>query len=250
MPRDSVVRIGLVLPDVLGTYGDSGNATVLAQRLKWRNIQAEVVSIEVGSPVPSTLDIYLLGGGEDRAQTLAVSHLVAHPGMQQAAAGGAVVFAICAGLQILGSSFAGTDGAMYQGLDLLDVTTIPGNGNRAVGELLTMPDKSLLIEPLTGFENHQGYTTLGPAAKPLSTVVHGVGNGATPTDGAVQGHVLGTYMHGPALARNPELADLLLHWVIGEPLAPLDIPAIGQLRLERQRTVQQLGARRRRLLPR
>ena len=246
MIRDSVVRIGLVLPDVLGTYGDSGNAIVLRKRLEWRGFKAEVVDLAVGEPVPNSLDFYLLGGGEDRAQTLAVNHLTANPGMQQAAARGAVVLAICAGLQILGTDFAGTDGMVYAGLSLLDVRTTPGTGARAVGELLTTPDGALLRDPMTGFENHQGHTHLGPHAAPLSKVVYGTGNGDG-TDGAYQGHVVGTYMHGPVLARNPTFADLLLSWVVG-PLTPLDIPVIDKLRDERRRAVQALANRRKRLL--
>src|SRR5882757_6709679 len=115
-PSDAVVRIGLILPDVLGTYGDSGNATVLLKRLEWRGIRGEVVNLGVGDPVPNSLDIYLLGGGEDRAQTLAVSHLREHPGMQQAASRGAVVMSVCAGLQILGEDFTATDGSTCAGL--------------------------------------------------------------------------------------------------------------------------------------
>ena len=237
MPRESAVRIGLILPEVLGTYGDSGNAIVLAKRLQWRNLPAEIVTVDISTPVPSTLDVYLLGGGEDRAQTLAVDHLLKHPGMQEAVGRGAAVFAVCAALQILGTSFAGPEGVIYGGLGLLDVTTVPGQGARAVGELLTKPASGLLTQPLTGFENHQGHTTVGPAATPLGTVIHGIGNGTNSSDGAVQGHVVGTYLHGPALARNPELADLLLHWATGESLPPLEIPAIEQLRSERQRAV-------------
>ncbi|MBV9844267.1 MAG: glutamine amidotransferase [Kutzneria sp.] len=247
MLRDSAIRIGLVLPDVLGTYGDSGNATILLKRLDWRGIGAEVVTVGIGEPMPSALDIYLLGGGEDRAQTLAVSHLREHPGMQRAAAGGAVVMAVCAGLQILGEEFSGPDGVLHGGLGLLDVRSTPGTATRAVGELLTVPDSGLMDEPMTGFENHQGHTLLGPGAKPLSRVVYGTGNGDG-VDGAYQGHVVGTYMHGPVLARNPAFADLILSWVVGQPLAPLDIPAIDQLRAERRRAVQQLARRRKRLL--
>jgi len=247
MVRDSVVRIGLVMPDVLGTYGDSGNATVLRKRLEWRGYKAEVVDLAVGETVPNSLDFYLLGGGEDRAQTLAVAHLTANPGMQEAAGRGAVVLAICAGLQILGHDFTGTDGVTHRGLSLLDVRTTPGTGARAVGELLTTPDPALLQASMTGFENHQGHTQVGPGARPLSKVVYGTGNGDG-ADGAYAGRVVATYMHGPVLARNPEFADLLLSWAVGEPLAPLDIPVIETLRDERRRAVQAMAARRKRLL--
>ena len=78
------VRIGLVLPDVMGTYGDGGNAVVLRQRLLLRGIPAEVVEITLSEPVPSELDLYTLGGAEDYAQRLATKHLLRYPGLQQA----------------------------------------------------------------------------------------------------------------------------------------------------------------------
>ena len=96
------VRIGLVLPDVMGTYGDGGNAVVLRQRLLLRGIEAEIVEITLADPVPDSLDLYTLGGAEDYAQRLATKHLLQHQGLQRAAARGAPVLAICAAIQVLG----------------------------------------------------------------------------------------------------------------------------------------------------
>jgi lipid II isoglutaminyl synthase (glutamine-hydrolysing) len=90
-----------------------------------------------------------------------------------------------------------------------------------------------LTDRLTGFENHRGGTVLGPAAQPLARVVSGAGNrDGDGVDGAVQGSVVATYLHGPCLARNPQLADHLLAQVVGD-LAPLDLPEVDQLRRER-----------------
>ncbi|GHE76579.1 glutamine amidotransferase [Amycolatopsis deserti] len=234
---ESAVRIGLVLPDVLGTYGDSGNAVVLRQRLRWRGVPADVVAIHYGDPVPDCLDVYLLGGGEDEAQALAAGHLREHPGLRRAAARGAVVFGVCAGLQVLGTSFVSGDGKRHEGLGLLDVDTAPGR-RRAVGEIVADSGAG----PLTGFENHLGVTTVGPGSSPLGRVRTGTGNGDG-TDGAVTGHVLATYLHGPALARNPALADLLIGWVTGSPPPDLPLPEVDELRRERLRAARR-GARR------
>jgi lipid II isoglutaminyl synthase (glutamine-hydrolysing) len=87
---------------------------------------------------------------------------------------------------------------------------------------------------LTGFENHQGVTRLGPGARPLARTTLGIGNGDG-TEGAYAGRVLGTYLHGPALVRNPSLADLLLSWAAG-PLPPVRPEAeelVNRLREER-----------------
>ncbi|MCQ9352889.1 glutamine amidotransferase [Corynebacterium sp. 153RC1] len=246
-----MLSIGLILPDVLGTYGDDGNALVLRQRARMRGIDAEIHKIHLGEPVPDSLDLYCLGGGEDTAQILAAEHLLSDGGLQRAAAKGTPVLGICAGLQVLGWSFR-AGGRVVDGVGLIDATTIALE-KRAIGEVQSTPTgagiTAELTEPLTGFENHMGATILGPDAQPLGRVTRGVGNtdvyGADEVaadrsqlsaEGVVQGSVVCTYMHGPALARNPQLADLLLARAMGIPLmelAPLDLEVVEKLRRER-----------------
>jgi CobQ-like glutamine amidotransferase family enzyme len=235
------VRVALVFPSLLGTYGDGGNASVLAQRLRWRGIDAETVDVAVDEAVPEQADIYVLGGGEDTAQTLAVSRL-ADGALARAADAGKPVFAVCAGFQILGETFLDGAGNVHAGLGLIDCRTDRLPGARAVGELLGDPAIDDLAGPLTGYENHGGRTLLGPSARPLATVRAGVGNGDG-VDGAVQGSVVATYCHGPALARNPALADLLLQRVTG-PLAPLEDGEENELRRERLAFVRRARATR------
>jgi CobQ-like glutamine amidotransferase family enzyme len=226
------VRIGLVLPDVMGTYGDGGNAVVLRQRLRLRGFAAEIVEVMLADPVPESLDLYTLGGAEDYAQRLATRHLVKHPGLQRAAARGAPVLAICAAIQVLGCWYETSSGERVDGVGLLDATTSP-QGERSIGEVVSRPLSAELSQALTGFENHRGATTLGVDASPLGAVIKGAGNRAgTGFDGIVQGSVIATYMHGPCLARNPELADLLLSRVVGE-LPPLELAEVELLRRER-----------------
>jgi lipid II isoglutaminyl synthase (glutamine-hydrolysing) len=229
---ESTVRIGLVLPDVMGTYGDGGNAVVLRQRLVLRGIDAEVVDITLSDPVPAELDLYTLGGAEDFAQRLATKHLLRYPGLQRAAERGAPVLAICAAIQVLGHWYETSSGERVDGVGLLDVTTSP-QPKRTIGEVVSQPLLDGLTQRLTGFENHRGGTVLGSAASPLARVISGAGNRAGDGfDGAVQGSVIATYLHGPCLARNPELADHLLSRVVGD-LAPLELPEVEQLRRER-----------------
>lgn len=240
----SDLTIGLVLPDVLGTYGDDGNALVLRQRARMRGIDAQIHRITLGDAVPEGLDVYTVGGGEDAAQVLAAEHLIADGGITRAVDAGRPVLAICAGLQVFGHRFRAADRDV-EGLGLIDATT-SSLAVRMIGELRSVPSRDTLCapgmeeltEPLTGFANHQGATILGPGAKPLGHVVHGTGNtdahgalfaGLTPEtgkvevyhEGAVQGSVIATYMHGPVLARNPQLADLLLAKATGVALADL-----------------------------
>ena len=227
-----MIRIGLVLPDVMGTYGDGGNAVGLRRRLTLRGIDAEIVEITLADPVPDSLDIYTLGGAEDYAQRLATKHLIRYPGLQRAAVRGAPVLAICAAIQVLGHWYETSAGERVDGVGLLDVTTSPQD-TRSIGEVASTPLLAGLTEPLTGFENHRGGTVLGGDAQPLARVTKGAGNRAGDGhDGAVQGSVVATYLHGPCLARNPQLADHLLAQVVGE-LPPLQLPEVDLLRTER-----------------
>jgi CobQ-like glutamine amidotransferase family enzyme len=219
-----------VYPDLLSTYGDRGNLLILARRADLRGLPVECVEVRSDQVVPADGDIYLLGGGEDGPQALASSRLAADGGLHRAAERGAVVFAVCAGYQLLGSSFY-AKGAKCAGLSMLDLSSDRGP-TRAVGELVGDVDPRLGLPRLTGFENHGGRTHLGPGVAPLARVTTGIGNDGQ-TEGAWQGKILGTYSHGPALARNPALADLLLAWVTGSALEAVDDSWPERLRAER-----------------
>ena len=243
----SAVTVALLFPDLLGTYGDSGNAVILAQRLRWRGFDAEVLTIRSGDAVPDSCEFYVVGGGEDMPQALAARQLgppSAGP-LHKAVDGGAAVLAVCAGLQIVGSRFVGPDGVEAEGIGLLDCVTSPGTGPRSVGEIVVEAAPELGIPTLTGYENHAGVTAVGPGSAPLGRVRRGVGNGdGSGTDGAWSGRVIGTYLHGPVLARNPALADLLLASVVGD-LQPIDDSESADLRQERLNAVGSASRRRR-----
>jgi lipid II isoglutaminyl synthase (glutamine-hydrolysing) len=239
------LEIVLVYQSLLGIYGDRGNAMVLLKRLQWRGIEAKLTVVEPGDPVPPTGTVYLLGGGEDAAQVSAVRALKADGNLFRGLDEGAVMFAVCAGYQICGNTFTiGERDEVIEGLGLLDVDTRRGP-ERAVGEILTnwtRPDGSETL--LTGFENHGGFTTLGPDATPLGRVEIGVGNADDGTEGAVKGRVIGTYPHGPILARNPALADHVLSVALDRELEPLERPEVDELHRQRVEFVRRKGLRR------
>ena len=230
------VEIVLVYPSLLGVYGDRGNATVLIQRLRWRGYDAQLTVVEAGEPLPDSGQVFILGGAEDASLSTAMKALRADGGLTRAVDRGAAVFAVCAGYQILGTSFTlGERDDVVEGLGILDVTTIRGP-ERAVGEIVSRwVGREGEEGYLTGFENHGGYTTLGSSATPLARVEVGIGNAADGTEGAVAGTVIGTYAHGPVLARNPALADHVLQLALGTDveLAPLIIPELDELRRQR-----------------
>ncbi|MDQ1481663.1 MAG: hypothetical protein QOI44_2524, partial [Actinomycetota bacterium] len=215
---DSVVDIALIYPELLGTYGDGGNALVLARRLQRRGIENRVLRIGIHDPVPRGAAIYLLGGGEDAPQFTALDALRTSGALAAGVEAGAVLLAVCAGYQLVGTSLTGPAGTTIDGLGLLDAATTRAP-SRLVGEV-AVRDEELDTGWVVGFENHRGVTTPGAGARPLGTRTPERGFA---TDGAGHGRVVGTDGHGPVLARTPRLADRLLEWVVG-PLDPFDDP--------------------------
>jgi CobQ-like glutamine amidotransferase family enzyme len=204
------LRIGIVYPELLGTYGDRGNAEVLAWRAGQRGLRTELVEIAADAPLPATLDIYVLGGAEDAAQATAARLLRSPAGDGLLAVledGQRPVLAVCGALQLLGTTFADRDGRVTEGLGMLGLHTEAAEP-RLVGEVVVRTREGQL---LSGFENHGGRTWLEAGVEPLGTVVHGAGNnGVDGTEGVRRGALIATYMHGPVLVRNPFLADLVL----------------------------------------
>jgi CobQ-like glutamine amidotransferase family enzyme len=232
---ESDLRVVWVYPDLLSTYGDQGNALVVERRAQQRGLRVQRTHIRSDELVPTSADIYLIGGGEDRPQRLAAERLLRDGGLNRAVDNGAILFSVCAGYQIVGKEFVNDLGQPQEGLGLLDVVSGRGETERCVGDVLADVDKTLGLPQLTGFENHQGVTTVGPGARPLARVRLGKGNGTGDgTEGAWNETVFGTYMHGPVLARNPKIADMLIRLALDvETLSPVDDQWYEALRKER-----------------
>lgn len=243
-----MIRLVDVYPGAMFPQGDGGNLRMLEYRARARGIEAETLAAPIGDPLPEG-DLYLLQGAEDEDQPVVARRLAEEGTLVGAAAAGKVVVGIGAGYEILGRSFEPPAGIRTEGLGLLDVRTTLGEhvDNRVV----TKPAPQLGLPALAGYEWHRGRTALGPDATPLAEVEVGVCNGGEPpTDGAVQGHVLGTYLHGPLLPRNPELADLLLGWALGVELEPLSSEFADLARRERIAEAREIERRKRGLLRR
>ncbi len=227
----STIRVGHLYPDYLNIYADRGNMAVLARRAAWRGHTLEVTALGMADPiVPGAHDLYYIGGGQDREQLLVAANLAAKAeALREAVERGAAVLAVCGGYQLLGRGYRGFHGQDMPGAGLLPLETVAGE-RRMIGDVLLECE----LEPgerrtLAGFENHAGRTRLDPGAEPLGRVLAGFGNdGESGFEGCRTGRVIGTYLHGPLLPRNPWLADWLLaqalaHRTGGEPprLAPL-----------------------------
>ena len=215
------IRVGHLYPEYLNIYADRGNIAVLAGRASARGHELEVVGIGLGDAVPAGMDLFYVGGGQDREQALVAPDLVAKAEpLRAAAAAGAAFLAVCGGYQLLGRSYRDVSGIELPGAALLPLHTVAGE-KRMIGDVLL--DCPWAGETLAGFENHAGRTILDDGAEPLGRVIAGFGNdGASGFEGCRAGRVYGTYLHGPLLPRNPWLADRLLSEALGgvelEPL--------------------------------
>ncbi len=198
-------------PREMNIYGDTGNVLVLRKRLQWRGLPVRVVAVNVGDPLPPDADILLGGGGQDAAQGEIGADFAARGSQLRALADdGVVMLAICGSYQMLGHEFVTQEGLRIAGVGVLDVVT-RGQPVRLVGNNHVDTGDTIGAGQLVGYENHSGLTTLGPGARPLGTTLLGRGNnGADRTEGAVRDNIIGTYLHGPVLAKSPRFADELL----------------------------------------
>lgn len=202
------LTIGHLYPDLLNLYGDRGNIQCLVKRCQWRGIEAEVKTFELDDEVSfDGLDIVLLGGGSDREQMLVCEKLrEIREDFKAYVEDNGVVIAICGGYQLLGEYYK-TEKGTIPGLELVDMCTEQGD-DRLISNIVL---KSELFDmPVVGFENHGGRTDIREN-KPLGKVLYGEGNdGVSKEEGIVYKNVIGTYLHGPLLPKNPQLADWLI----------------------------------------
>ena len=206
--------VGWLYPDLMNIYGDRGNILTLLRRAQWRDYEPRLLELGRGTiEQMDEVDVFFFGGGQDREQALVYEDLLEfkQPPLERAVAEGAQVLAVCGGYQLLGHYYQTAEGERFPGIGLIDVRTEAGK-KRFIGDVV-VETRIAQLRPstLVGFENHSGRTLLGPKAKPLGRVVLGHGNnGSDGHEGVVQGGVLGTYLHGSLLPKNPHLADHLI----------------------------------------
>src|SRR5262249_61132196 len=60
------VTVGHLYPDYLNIYADRGNIAVLTERARRRGHELEVAPIGLETDVPAGIDLFYVGGGQDR----------------------------------------------------------------------------------------------------------------------------------------------------------------------------------------
>ena len=224
---DRPLRIVHLYPDALNLYGDGGNIASLSKRCEWRGIPCHVDQVLMGQELDlADADVVLLGGGADRDQLAVANELRGQTDKLAAyVADGGVLLAICGGYQLLGHYYMMGD-QRVEGLHVLDLETTAG-ATRLIGNVAV--DSPVCDAPIVGFENHAGRTHLGPGEKPLGrALVHGSGNnGEDGGEGVLHAGVIGTYLHGPILPKNPGVTDWLLAAALRRRGLDVELASLG-----------------------
>ena len=208
----ALINIYHLYPGQLNLYGDRGNMLALCRRASWREIEVNIVPVEPGDTIDfGRCDLLFMGGGQDSDQKLVAEDLKKRrKDLHQAVEEGMTIFAVCGSYQLLGSYYKPAVGDKIGGLEIIDLHTEAG-GKRLIGNAVISCSLWDPQQTLVGFENHAGRTFLGQGVTPLGKVLNGFGNnGIDKTEGAVYKNVIGTYLHGSLLPKNPWLTDYLL----------------------------------------
>ena len=214
-------------PKDMNIYGDYGNLLVIQRRLEWYGYEANVIHYNVGDSFPSQVDIIIGGGGQDSGQEVIHEDLVKiGPKLKELAEAGVPMLLVCGLYQLFGNFFKTLGGKTLTGIGVLDVET-HGTRERLIGNIVTNNED---FGDIIGYENHSGQTYLGPNAEPFATVVKGAGNNSKDGhEGARHKNVIGTYLHGSILPKNPKLADFLIHTAVTKKYGDFSTDIIDDL---------------------
>lgn len=232
--KDKKIRVLQLYPRDMNIYGDYGNALVLARRLQWYGYVPEMLSYDPGDEFPADPDILIGGGGQDSGQDRIQADLLDIGERLRALAEQDVpMLMICGLYQLFGRFFETRQGSRISGIGVLDVETY-GTESRLIGNVVA---ESAEFGRIIGYENHSGQTYLGPGASPLARVTTGEGNNQKDDhEGARHRNVLGSYLHGALLPKNPAISDFLISTAVqqkfGEALPELSAPASAPLSLD------------------
>ena len=208
MNEEKIITVLQLYPNDMNIYGDWGNALVVKRRLEWHGYTPKLIDYNQGDTFPEDVDIILGGGGQDSGQDKIEEDLLKiGTQLKKLAEQETPMLFICGLFQSVGKFFKTQDGHTIKGIGLLDIETHAGP-ERLIGNIITASDE---FGEIIGYENHSGQTFLGNSVVPLGKVIKGAGNnGQDGTEGARYRNVIGSYLHGSLLPKNPAIADFLI----------------------------------------
>lgn len=208
------LTIGWLYPELMSTYGDRGNITVLTKRCEWRGIKVEILNIDqtMSDQRLKTIDLLFGGGAQDHEQTIVMKDLMKKKKIiKDLIENNIPALFVCGAPQLMGNYYEPAVGKRIEGLSIFDmVSKHPGSDKpRLIGNIVakTLGSGDFVV----GFENHGGRTYLSEGVKPFAKVIKGFGNnGEDNTEGVIHKNAIGCYLHGPFLPKNPVIADHLI----------------------------------------
>lgn len=182
-----MIRLGALFTDHLNLNGDLGNVSVIQSQFTWRGIDSEIVKIESLSQLSQPIDFLFIGHGSLAAWADIDSELeVMLPQIESLIAAGLPALAISTGFEALAKR------ALFADL-----------------ELTQLPERVSKFEVIEdGSHEVLGYLNTD-VNLPFITR---------------QANFIGCMLHGPVLAKNPELLDEVLSAICSR--AGLALPPI------------------------
>ncbi|HEX3011453.1 MAG TPA: glutamine amidotransferase [Syntrophomonadaceae bacterium] len=241
-------NIAHMYPDLMNLYGDRGNLICLKRRIEWSGHTCSIQTIHLGEELDyKEIDMLFMGGGSDREQILVYRDLLARADkLKEMIDNGLPVLCICGAYQLLGTAYHASDGTVMDGLGFYNFNTI-GEKKRLIGNILIESQLGESKVEVVGFENHGGRTFLNdPDLDPFGKVIKGFGNnGADRTEGIKYKNLIGTYLHGPLLPKNPSMADWYIAAMASRKGIEINSPSDNQIEnFARQQVKEKIIARR------
>lgn len=214
-------------PKDMNIYGDHGNVLVIQRRLEWYGYEPTIIHYNVGDTLPTEVDIIIGGGGQDSGQDIIHADLLKiGPQLKAFADAGVPMLMVCGLYQLFGNFFKTSQNKVLEGIGILDVET-HGSAERLIGNVVTTTEE---FGDIIGYENHSGQTFLGKSVQPFATVIKGAGNNSKDShEGARYKNVIGTYLHGSLLPKNPRLADFMIHTAVTKKYGDFSTDIIDDL---------------------
>lgn len=208
------LKILYLYPDILELYGDYGNIQVLKYRLEKRGYKAIIEKYSIGDKEPDfkNYDLVFAGGGADQEQSILAKDLIKYKdNIKEAVNNGVFFLLICGAYQLFGKYYKGVEGNIIPGLEIFNYYTeaIENRKKRCIGNIVIEATLNGEKTKIIGFENHGGQTF--DIDTPFGDVLFGNGNKfGDSKEGFFLKNVIATYLHGPLLSKNPELADYII----------------------------------------
>ena len=212
------LKLLYLYPDMLELYGDYGSIQVLKYRMEKRNIKLIVDRYSIGDSMPNfaEYDIVFAGGGADNEQSILSEDLIKYKEeIKEAVNNGTFFLLICGAYQLFGKYYKGVEGNIIPGLEIFDYYTEaePDRKKRCIGNIVIDVKIGDLDTKVIGFENHGGQTY--DIKSPFGKVLYGNGNKFEDIEeGYMKKNVIATYLHGPLLSKNPDVADYIISYCL------------------------------------